>query len=137
MKFLILDPYTNDNWRLVKDTAGGYGTGNDFGNSIFSKLINFFVSKMISMPPMYAMYIYSILKKRGCDVTYTRKIKEDELKNFDYIIMTSSIVCHETEIEILKKVLEKGKKVFVAGVFANTLKKKLFFKKLVCSSWRG
>ena len=128
MKFLILDPYTNDNWRLVKDTAGGYGTGNDFGNSIFSKLINVFVSKMISMPPMYAMYIYSILKKRGCDVTYTRKIKEDELKNFDYIIMTSSIVCHETEIEILKKVLEKGKKVFVAGVFANTLKKNYSLK---------
>ena len=72
MKFLILDPYTNDNWRLVKDTAGGYGTGNDFGNSIFSKLINFFVSKMISMPPMYAIYIYSILIKRKCKVEYTR-----------------------------------------------------------------
>ena len=40
MKFLILDIYKNDNWRLVKDTAGGYGTGNDFGNSFFSKLIN-------------------------------------------------------------------------------------------------
>ena len=40
MKFLIVDNYTKDNWRLVKDTAGGYGTGNDFGNSIFSKLIN-------------------------------------------------------------------------------------------------
>ena len=29
MKFLIVDNYTKDNWRLVKDTAGGYGTGND------------------------------------------------------------------------------------------------------------
>ena len=36
MKFLILDIYLNDDWRLVKDTAGG-GTGNDFGNSIFQK----------------------------------------------------------------------------------------------------
>ena len=27
MKFLILDNYTGNNWRLVKDTAGGYGTG--------------------------------------------------------------------------------------------------------------
>ena len=64
MKFLILDIYKNDNWRLVKDTAGGYGTGNDFGNSFFSKLINSLVSKMINMPPMYSMYIFSILKKR-------------------------------------------------------------------------
>ena len=74
MKFLIVDNYTKDNWRLVKDTAGGYGTGNDFGNSIFSKLINKFVSKVISMPPMYAMYVFSILKKRGCEVEYTKKI---------------------------------------------------------------
>ena len=43
MKFLILDIYPNDDWRLVKDTAGGYGTGNDFGNSIFSKAVNFCV----------------------------------------------------------------------------------------------
>ncbi len=128
MKFLILDPYTNDNWRLVKDTAGGYGTGNDFGNSIFSKLINFFVSKMISMPPMYAIYIYSILIKRKCEVEYTRSIKKTNLEDFDYIIMTSSIICHETEIKILEEVLSKGKKVFVAGVFANTLKEKYSLK---------
>ena len=45
MKFLILDVYPSDDWRLVKDTAGGYGTGNDFGNSFFSKLINKFVTQ--------------------------------------------------------------------------------------------
>ena len=61
MKFLILDVYPTDDWRLVKDTAGGYGTGNDFGNTFFSKALNKFVSKMISMPSMYAIYIYSIL----------------------------------------------------------------------------
>ena len=60
MKFLIVDNYTGNNWRLVKDTAGGYGTGNDFGNSIFSKSINKFVSKSISMPPMYAMCFFNI-----------------------------------------------------------------------------
>ena len=72
MKFLILDIYKNDNWRLVKDTAGGYGTGNDFGNSFFSRLINTLVSKMINMPPMYSMYILSILKKRNSHATYSK-----------------------------------------------------------------
>ena len=43
MKFLILDVYPADDWRLVKDTAGGYGTGNDFGNTFFSKALNKFV----------------------------------------------------------------------------------------------
>ena len=40
MKFVILDIYPEKKHRLVKDTAGGYGTGNDFGNSFFSKLLN-------------------------------------------------------------------------------------------------
>ena len=83
MKFLILDPYTNDNWRLVKDTAGGYGTGNDFGNSLFSKAINVFVSKMISMPPMYSIYIFSILKDRGCEVDYSRNVNKVNLNDYD------------------------------------------------------
>ena len=29
MKFVILDVYPDKKHRLVKDTAGGYGTGND------------------------------------------------------------------------------------------------------------
>ncbi len=124
MKFLILDPYTNNNWRLVKDTAGGYGTGNDFGNSIISKGINKFVSKVISMPPMYAMYVFSVLKNKGCDVSYSREFFKEQIENSDYVILTSSIICHETEIETLKKLNEMKKKIFVIGVFANVVKDK-------------
>ena len=65
MRFLILDVYPSNDWRLVKDTAGGYGTGNDFGNSLFSQLINKFVSRMIAMPPMYAIYVQSIIKNKA------------------------------------------------------------------------
>ena len=43
MNILIADIYPTDNWRLVKDTAGGYGTGNNFGDTIFSKILNKFV----------------------------------------------------------------------------------------------
>mgnify|MGYP001178843901 CR=1 FL=1 len=129
MKFLILDIYKNDNWRLVKDTAGGYGTGNDFGNSFFSRLINTLVSKMINMPPMYSMYILSILKKRNSHATYSKNYNLNELNEIDYIITTSSIICHETEIEALKQLVSKNKKIFVTGVFANVMKKKYNFDK--------
>ena len=47
MKFLILDVYPTDDWRLVKDTAGGYGTGNDFGSTFFSKALNKFVMHFV------------------------------------------------------------------------------------------
>ena len=46
MNFLILDVYPNDNWRIVKDTAGGYGTGNNFGTNFLCKFMNFFVSRL-------------------------------------------------------------------------------------------
>ena len=122
MKFLILDIYTNDNWRLVKDTAGGYGTGNDFGNSFFSKLLNKFVAKSISMPSMYSMYIFSILKEKNIKVEYTRKFDLNEIKDSDYIILPTSIICHETELEAIKKLTLLKKKIFVVGVFGNTKK---------------
>ena len=55
MKFILLDVYPNENHRLIKDTAGGYGTGNNFGDSVFSNVLNIFVDNMIGMPPMYLL----------------------------------------------------------------------------------
>jgi anaerobic magnesium-protoporphyrin IX monomethyl ester cyclase len=128
MNFFILDPYTNNNWRLVKDTAGGYGTGNDFGDNILAKGLNKFVSKMISMPPMYSMYVFSILKNMNFHVEYSKEFEEEKIKKADYIILTSSIICHETEIETLKKLVSLKKKTFVIGIFGNVMKDKYSLK---------
>jgi len=124
MKFLILDIYPNDDYRLVKDTAGGYGTGNDFGNSFFSKLINKFVSKMIAMPPMYAIYVYSIIKSKGHEVSYSRNINDNtKIQEADYIIMPTSIIAHETEKKTLYFLSKKNKKIFLIGIFSNVMHK--------------
>ena len=47
----------------------------------------------------------------------------------DYIITTSSIICHETEINALKDLVTKNKKIFVTGIFANVMKEKYGFHK--------
>ena len=39
MKILILDPEKNVTHRISKDTSGGYGTGNDFGDSIVPRFL--------------------------------------------------------------------------------------------------
>ena len=39
MNILILDPYPKKNYRISKDTSGGYGTGNDFGDSFIPKTL--------------------------------------------------------------------------------------------------
>lgn len=129
MNFLILDIYPNDNWRIVKDTAGGYGTGNNFGDNFLGKIMNFFVSKLITMPPMSAIYVYSIIKRKGLNIEYTKKIpSKKELAKFDYIIMPSSIIAHETEVRAIKKLSELKVKVFVIGIFANVKKDSYKFK---------
>ena len=121
MKFVILDVYPNKNHRLIKDTAGGYGTGNNFGNNLFSKLLNIYVDSKIGMPAMEIMYISSILKKDN-EVHYTRNKNDTNIKDADYIILPSSIIAHETEVETLKNL--ENKKVFVTGIFSNIQKEK-------------
>src|SRR6056300_976775 len=100
IKFVILDVYPNKKHRLIKDTAGGYGTGNDFGNSLFSKLLNVYVDTNIGMPSIEIMIISSILKQEH-EVHYTRNIKDIQIEKCDFIILPSSIIAHETEIDAL------------------------------------
>ena len=121
MKFVILDVYPDKKHRLVKDTAGGYGTGNDFGNSFFSKFLNIYVDQSIGMPAIEVMIISSILKQDH-QVSYTRNIKDEKILDCDFIILPSSIIAHETELHTLSKL--KNKKIFVTGIFANTMKDK-------------
>ena len=71
MNILIADIYLTDNWRLVKDTAGGYGTGNNYGDTVFSKILNKFLGSMISMPPISSIYSWSI-----CQCLNSKKINE-------------------------------------------------------------
>ena len=125
MKFVILDVYPNKKHRLIKDTAGGYGTGNDFGNTIFSKILNLYVDNNIGMPAIEIMIISSILKKNH-QVHYTRNIDDKEIRDCDFVILPSSIIAHETEISTLSKLLNK--KVFVTGIFCEYVKRKIFKK---------
>ena len=121
MKFVILDVYPDKKHRLVKDTAGGYGTGNDFGNSFFSKFLNIYVDQSIGMPAIEIMIISSILKQDH-QVYYTRNINDKKILDCDFVILPSSIIAHETELDTLSKL--ENKKIFVTGIFANTMKEK-------------
>ena len=106
MKFVIVDVYPNKNHRLIKDTAGGYGTGNNFGKNFFSKLLNVYVDNNIGMPAIEIMYISSILKNAN-EVIYTRDIYDQNIDSADYIILPSSIIAHETEIQALDHLKKK------------------------------
>lgn len=118
MKILILDVYPDVNYRISKDQNGGYGTANDYGDSFFSKILKLFVKGSVDFPPLYSVQVCGELLNMKHDVSFKRK--ESDFTNYDLIIIPSSIVCHETEVEQVKKILSLNKKVIVIGPFASS-----------------
>ena len=106
MKILIIDTYKNVPYRISKDTSGGYGTGNDFGNSIFTNFLKSNLKKIHDWPPMFAVYTFSVLLEKGHNVNFLKELPDD-FEKYDLFIITSSIVCCETEVELIKKIKKK------------------------------
>ena len=109
MKILILDPERNVSHRISKDTSGGYGTGNDFGDNLVPKFLKKTLKVVHDWPAMFAIYTMSVLKKNGHEVTYSKKIP-DNLNIYELFIVVSSIVCCETECDYINKISELKKK---------------------------
>ncbi len=117
MKILLLDPEQKVSHRISKDTSGGYGTGNDFGDTFIPNFLKKTLKLIHDWPPLFATYSMSVLKKNGHEVLYSKNFPEN-YKNYDLYVIVSSIVCCETECEFVKKLSEIKKKILVIGPFA-------------------
>ena len=120
MKILLLDVYPNKPYRISKDQNGSYGTANNYGygKSLVSRLLRSFVKKSIDFPPLYIVQTAGELTNSGHIVSYEKNLNLNE--KYDLYIMPSSIVCHETEIEIIQTLIKNHKNVIVVGPFATT-----------------
>jgi tRNA A37 methylthiotransferase MiaB len=117
-KILILDIYPKAKYRISKDLNGGYGTGNDYGDSWFSKLLKLYVRNAINFPTLFSVQVCGELNALGHDVDFKNNSSKINFDNYDLILVPSSIVCHESEIEVIKT-LSKLKKVLVIGPFGS------------------
>jgi anaerobic magnesium-protoporphyrin IX monomethyl ester cyclase len=117
-KILVLDVYPNVNYRISKDQNGGYGTANDYGDSLLSKFIKFFVKYSVDFPPLYCVQVCGEIFNMNNHIEYKRE--ENNYNPYDLIIVPSSIVCHETEIKKIKYLVKLKKKVIVIGPFASS-----------------
>ena len=124
MKILIIDTYKDVPYRISKDTSGGYGTGNNFGNSIFTNFLKKTLKKVHDWPPMFSVYTHSVLLEKGHDVDFLQDLPYD-FEKYDLFIITSSIVCCETEINLINKIKKKKNSIFAIGPFA-TNKPKIY-----------
>ena len=118
MKILILDVYPEKNYRISKDQNGAFGTANNYGSSFISLLLKTLVKNSVDFPPLYCVQVCGELAKNNHEVKYSKKLNLNE--NYDLYIMPSSIVCHETEVDHIKRLKEKNKNVIVIGPFATT-----------------
>ena len=89
ISFCLLDCYPQDNIRMCKDTAGGYGTGNNFGKTFLSKILNIFTQSQIHQPQMHVGYLLRILKNDNSTITYTNDKNSQEIINADFIIFAT------------------------------------------------
>ena len=124
-KILVLDVYKNVDYRISKDTSGGYGTGNDFGNSFVSKILKKKMKSMSDWPPLFAAYTHSVLRKKN-QVVYKSITRFSEIENnldYDFFIIVSSIVCCDKESEIIKKLKKIGKNCITIGPYATNQEK--------------
>ena len=117
--FIIFPTYAEEireirvinNDRISKDTSGGYGTGNDFGEGLIPFLLKKRLKYISDWPPLFAAYTHSILKEIY-EIVDFKKINnfqqiKDEVENYDYFIIVSSIVCCETELSLIKELFKR------------------------------
>ena len=119
MNILVLDVYPDVDYRISKDQNGGYGTANNYGNTLFTRFLKLIVNKSIDFPPLFSVQVIGELKNNHHKVKFEKKVPKN-LNNFDFVIIASSIVCHETEIKTIKSIRSHNKIVFAIGPFATS-----------------
>jgi len=127
MRILFLDIYKNSNSRISKDTAGGYGTENNLGDSIIGKSLSYFVKQTIFWPNLSFAQLLQEFKSRNYEVSYKKFIGDNpDVKGFDIIFVCNSIVCFETEINAIKNILKINKiPIFLCGTFGEFVQDKI------------
>ena len=127
MKILFLDIYKKSNFRISKDTAGGYGTENNLGDSLFVKALSYFIKKTIFWPNLSFIQLMQEFKSRNFDVNYKKHIGiNPNVDGFDIIFVCNSIVCFESEIDAIKNILKQKKiPIFLCGTFGEYVREKI------------
>ena len=118
MNILFLDPYPNVPYRISKDQNGAFGTANFYGKNLLSKFLSLFIKSSIDCPQLFVVQSIGELKASNHEVSYSKK--NDENSSYDLIVIPSSIVCHETEVEVIKTLKKNNNTVLVIGPFATS-----------------
>ena len=120
--WLIANPIPNKATSCNKDLNGGYGTLDEIGESISSRLLSFAKKKSVKLPVLTLSYLISILKSNGRNINYSESFSECieffNKKEFEACIIYGSIVACELENKLINTIKAINKNVFVIVVGA-------------------
>ena len=105
---------------MNKELNGGYGTCDEYGNALSSKLIKLVKKKSIRLPPMSFAFLQAIFKDQGHNVECFEGTLPS--KPLDLILIYGSIVDYKNETTTGKKLKEKfpETKIGFVGPFPST-----------------
>lgn len=122
MKIALIDLKESSKGCNNKDKAGTFGNAMR-GEGFFSHLYGLLKQQMVRTPVMHFGYLAAIYRKAGHEVNYYESFPQDE----EQVILASSIVGYDEELEFVKRLKRKNPRVRVGfiGAFA-TAKPEIF-----------
>lgn len=117
MKIALIDLKESPQGCNNKDKAGTFGNAMR-GEGVFSTSYGLLKRKKVRTPVMHFGYLSAIFRRAGHSVNYYESFPRDE----DHIILASSIVGYEEELEFARKLKGKNPRIKIGfiGAFATT-----------------
>ena len=116
MHIHILQVAGHPELRSNKDTNGGFGTVNDFGKGLVSRVLKEYKNRSMNFPEILPAYVNAILKAQGHTVTYAWN---DVPPDADIVLIQTSIVNFQHELDWVQKVKRRSPQVkvgFIGGM---------------------
>ncbi|MBI2667510.1 radical SAM protein [Candidatus Woesearchaeota archaeon] len=123
IRICLINVTNKDKMVMNKDLNGGFGTCDDYGNSITSKIIRFIKSRTIKLPIISYAFLQAIFKQQGHEVEYYEDNFPDKSKNFDLILIYGTIVDFKNEnmVCIKLKQMFPTAKIGIFGPFPSVM----------------
>jgi len=135
MKFksiLLINPIPKSFTSINKDLNGGYGTRDEIGKNILSKVISYAKKRNIKIPVLCMGYISAILNSKKIKNYYFENCENviSFLKNnkANCCVLYGSIVCCDLENKIINEIkkINKKIKIIVVGTYPAKFPEKFF-----------
>jgi radical SAM superfamily enzyme YgiQ (UPF0313 family) len=118
MHIHILQIVGHRDLRSNKDTNGGFGTANDFGRGLVSRLLAGYKNRSMNYPEILPAYMNAILKAQGHTVTFSTSEVPPQV---EVVLIQTSIVNFQHELEWADKIRRSRPQIkigFIGGMSA-------------------